>query len=53
MNEDSVMPGSGTDGMAGGDCTPPGADSRAGETEDKRFRPVEHAGPIFGTGRRR
>ena len=47
------MPVSGTDGMAGGDCTPPGKDSCAGETGDKRFRPVEHAERIFGAGRRR
>ena len=47
------MPVSGTDGMTGGDCAPPGTDSCAGETGDRRFRPVEHAGPIFGSGRRR
>ena len=47
------MPVSGTDGMAGGDCTPPGTDSYAGETGDKRFLAVEHPGPIFGSGRGR
>ena len=42
------MPVSGTDGMAGGDSTSPGKDSCAGETGDKRFRPVEHDGPVIG-----
>ena len=53
MSQDSFIPVSGTNGMPGGDCTPLGTDSCAGEAENKRFLPVEHPGPIFGSGRRR